>query len=319
MSVIDRPASTSVGPRPGEITSVALRALHLRPSIREPSPHSDHRTLSTTDPRTWEPIVVSCATYEVVDGHRRVCAALSAGITELCARWFLGDETDALAEFVRLNTRDESGLNRAERQRAARRIISAHPDWSDRRIGEICKLSPKIVAQVRSVLGETVEAVRTIGTDARIGRDGRVRPLDPRAQRVRIAEAIRAQPRASLREIAGPIGVSPETVRRVRATLAEQGILRPDASNTTDAVEAAICRDRRPSWKPDHAFTSRDDAAAVAEFFARTDTSAVDPEQHSRAIPLSRVYEVADEARRRAAFWAQFAESVENRSRKACF
>jgi hypothetical protein len=51
----------------------------------------------------------------------------------------------------------------------------------------------------------------------------------------------------------------------------------------------------------------------------RTDTSTVDPEEQSRAEPLSRIYEVAGEARRRAAFWLRLAETFENRSREACF
>jgi hypothetical protein len=32
-------------------------------------------------------------------------------------------------------------------------------------------------------------------------------------------------------------------------------------------------------------------------------------------VPLSRIYEVADEARRRAAFWIAFADRVEGRAR----
>jgi ParB-like chromosome segregation protein Spo0J len=317
MSVTDRPAPTTFSPHPNQTTCVALESLRLRPSIRDPGSASEPHRSPASDPLLWEPIVVSCATFEVVDGHRRVSAAASMGATELRARWFYGDETDAIAEFIRLNTRDDV-LNRAERQEAARRITRAHPDWSDRRISEICGISPKIVAQVRSVLGETVEAVRVMGTGGRIGRDGRVRPVDSRAQRARIAEAIMARPRASLREIAGAIGVSPETVRRVRTALVEQGTLDSSVPSAPDALLSTLARRRELPWQTDHAFTSRDEAAAVAEFFARTDTSAVDPVQHSRAIPLSRVYEVADEARRRAAFWSRFAESVENRSRKRC-
>ncbi|MGO8859525.1 MAG: hypothetical protein ACLQRH_01945 [Acidimicrobiales bacterium] len=319
MSVTYRPAPTPFDLRPDETATVELASLHIGRSIREQDPSGDLDPLPTTDPETWEPIVVSCSRCEVVDGHRRVRAALALGATELGVRWFIGDETDAIAEFVRLNTREDSGLSRAERQEAAKRILRAHPDWSDRRIGEMCKMSPKNVAQIRSVLGQIADGPGLNGSEARVGRDGRVRPLHPQAQRNRIAEAIKAHPGASLRSIAGPIGASPETVRRVRAAVIEQGALDQEQLSDSDALRSVLVRMREPTWEADQAFMSRDDAAEVADFFARTDTSGVDPEQHARAIPLSRVYEVADEARRRAAFWVRFAESVENRSRKACF
>ena len=318
MSVTHRPAPTPVDLRLDETGTVELASLHVGRSIREEDSSGDLDPLPTTDPGTWEPIVVSYSGCEVVDGHRRVRAALALGATELGVRWFIGDETDAIAEFVRLNTREDSGLSRAERQEAAKRILRAHPDWSDRRIGETCKISPKNVAQVRSVLERMADSPGLDGTEARVGRDGRVRPLHPQAQRIRIAEAIKAHPGASLRGIAGPIGASPETVRRVRAAVIDQGALDQEQLSDSDALRSVLVRMREPTWEADQAFMSRDDAAEVADFFARTDTSGVGPEQHARAIPLSRVYEVADEARRRAAFWVRFAESVENRSRGAC-
>ncbi len=39
-------------------------------------------------------------------------------------------------------------------------------------------------------------------------------------------------------------------------------------------------------------------------------------ELYAASVPLSRVYEVSDEARRRALFWAQFAERVESRAKR---
>jgi hypothetical protein len=294
------------------VASVAITSLNVGASVRHLRPAQERRPFQPTDPRFWEPIVVSCSTLAVVDGHRRVFAARAAGLTQVRVRWFCGSGTRALAEFVRLNTHDADGLDRRELEEAARRIVCAHPDWSDRRIGELCRISPKWVAQVRSVLRETVPNVRLMGTDARVGRDGRVRPLDARAQRVRVAEAIKAQPTASLREIAAAIGVSPETVRKVRSGMIEQGAL-----GMADLVQFSLVPPRERTWEPDHAFTSRDETADIAAFLKRTDTSTIDPDEHSRAIPLSRIYEVADEARRRAAFWLRLAESVEKRSRRA--
>ena len=305
-------------PTPDETGVVSVASLTTGPSIRDQAGAESDPT-APTDPAGWQPIVVARATRAVVDGHRRVRTAKALGISRMNVRWFDGDETDAIVEFIRLNMSGDVGLDRSERSEAARRMLCLHPDWSDRRIGELCRIPPKTVGEVRATLRETVGGIRMNGTEARIGRDGRVRPLDARAQRARIAAAIKENPQGSLRAIARPIGVSPETVRRVRAAMAEQGCLDRDARAPADVVQGAFTRRSERTWQADSAFRSRDDAAEVAEFFERTDTSTVDPEEHSRAVPLSRIYEVADEARRRAAFWLRFADSVENRSRRACY
>ncbi|MEO3927650.1 hypothetical protein ABGB07_27830 [Micromonosporaceae bacterium B7E4] len=60
---------------------------------------------------------------------------------------------------------------------------------------------------------------RIRGAHARLGRDGRVRPVDISTGRRRAAEFIRANPDASLRQVAKVVGVSPGTVRDVRERL----------------------------------------------------------------------------------------------------
>ncbi len=50
--------------------------------------------------------------------------------------------------------------------------------------------------------------------------------------------------------------------------------------------------------------------------FDATAVDSVDRWKHVGVVPLSRVYEVADEARRRAAFWLGFAETLEGRVRR---
>ena len=55
--------------------------------------------------------------------------------------------------------------------------------------------------------------------DARIGRDGRMRPLDQVARRGLAEDFIKRNPDASLRTIARAVGISPETARSVRNEL----------------------------------------------------------------------------------------------------
>ena len=64
------------------------------------------------------------------------------------------------------------------------------------------------------------------------------------------------------------------------------------------------------------AFTSREDGALAASFFERTDVSEADIESHATAVPLSKVYEVVDEARRRVLFWSNLAARLEARAQR---
>jgi hypothetical protein len=195
-------------------------------------------------------------------------------------------------------------------------MLASHPEWADRRIGDLFGVSPRTVGRLRSQLMQTEGNDQIAWAEVRIGRDGRARPIDPVAQRERIVVALAERPDASLRDIARTVGVSPETVRSVRAALIED----PDARATMPVNLADWCaaRDRVPRWQPDHSFTSREDGTATAGFLERTDVSECDLERHAVAVPLSRVYEVSDEARRRAAFWSQLAERVEARAKRGC-
>ena len=132
------------------------------------------------------------------------------------------------------------------------------------------------------------------------------------AQRIRAALA--ACPEASLRDIARAVGASPETVRAVRAELLERPHEPPALDAPVNLAEWSAARERGTRWQPDHAFTSRDDGTATARFLERTDVRECDLARHASAIPLNRVYEVSDEARRRAEFWQQLAERVEARA-----
>ncbi|MBO0730663.1 MAG: hypothetical protein J2P57_15510, partial [Acidimicrobiaceae bacterium] len=69
-----------------------------------------------------------------------------------------------------------------------------------------------------------------------------------------------------------------------------------------------------PCWISDAAVLSTEDGESFARWFQRTDVGA-DWETLVDAIPVSRIYEIADEARRRSAAWLQFASAVEGRVR----
>jgi ParB-like chromosome segregation protein Spo0J len=237
----------------------------------------------------WPPILVATADRSVVDGLHRVHAARALGLSRLPCEFFAGTESAAYEEFVRRNTSHGLPLSLREREQAARRILQARPELADRRIASTCALSPTTVARLRREDPRPTARVGQLHT--RVGRDGRARPVDHGVTRARVAEALRDHPGESLRAVAARVGVSPTTVRSVRTAIAAGA----------------------DQWAPDRAVLSTEAGTEFAGWFERT---AVDDEwwTHVASVPYSRIYAVADEARRRAAMWTEFARALEARA-----
>lgn len=204
-------------------------------------------------------------------------------------------------------------LSLTERTSAAGRLLASGPERSDRSIGEICGLDHKTVARLRGQLGCPSGGVPR--SDVRIGRDKRARPLDAAGLRVRIAGALSAAPDDSLRQIAKRVGASPETVRDVRSRLAhgEDPIPKGAARASVD-VEPEPAPTSWPVWVGDSACRSVRGAAEFASWFDQGAAS-LDWRRFIDAVPLSRVYEIADQARAYADAWRIFADAVERRTR----
>jgi DNA-binding CsgD family transcriptional regulator len=146
----------------------------------------------------------------VIDGMHRLLAAVQRGESTVEVSWFDGTADEAFIEAVRANTSHGLPLTLADREAAAMRIIRAHRMQSDRSIAAITALAPGTVAAIRRRCGASGS------TAARMGRDGRIRPLTSVDGRLAAQEVIAAQPDASLRTIAEKAGISPTTVRDVR-------------------------------------------------------------------------------------------------------
>ncbi len=209
-------------------------------------------------------------------------------------------------EFVCRNAQHGLPLSLRDREQAATLLLGLEPDWSDRRIGEFCAISPHTVAALRSGSDEAgVEAARREGGPRRLGRDGKRRPVDTASLHERIAAEIRLRPRGSLREVAAAAGASPETVRTVKRRL--------QLAQGPALVESPAEPAGGPDWQEDLALRAMD---AGPEFLLWFDRTAVGNEwrEHAGQLPLNRVYAVADEARRRASAWRAFAEALEQRA-----
>jgi uncharacterized protein YerC len=150
----------------------------------------------------------------VIDGIHRVRAAAARGDKKIEAKIYHGKDDDAFVLAVWMNIAHGLPLTHADRTAAAARIIRSHPQWSDRRIATVTGLAAGTVGRVRRRL--TVQNAQSV---TRVGKDGRVRPINSAAGRLKASELLAEKPTASIRAIAKEAGVSPSTVYEVRRRL----------------------------------------------------------------------------------------------------
>jgi hypothetical protein len=121
----------------------------------------------------------------------------------------MNGESDDRPTTTEADTAKPSPLSDEERAAATTRVLTAHPDWSDRAVAAVTGLSTRRVSRLRK--GTAAESV-----GRRVGRDGRARPVDPAQGRELAGRLLRSNPEASLRQIAAAAGLAPATVADVR-------------------------------------------------------------------------------------------------------
>ncbi|AUG77899.1 streptomycin biosynthesis protein [Kitasatospora sp. MMS16-BH015] len=195
------------------VVRVPLQSIREGDSPRVAGANADHvRALAEQDGEL-PPITVHRPTMRVIDGTHRLLAARLRGEPDILVRFFDGDADAAFVLAVRRNVKHGLPLTLAERTAAAERIVRMHPEWSDRTIASVAAISAKLVVSVRR---------RTELPDApavRVGRDGRVRPVDVTPGRRRAGELMRANPGMALREVSKLAGISLGTASDVRQRL----------------------------------------------------------------------------------------------------
>ena len=216
----------------GPVEPVPTHLLQPAESPRVSGEDAAHvRALAASDLHL-PPIVVHRPTLRVIDGMHRLRAARLRGRREVEVRFFDGSADDAFVLAVEANTANGLPLSLADRRAAAARILRTHPDRSDRWIALVSGLAATTVGAIRRC--STAEIPRS---NSRIGRDGRVRPLDGSAGRRLAGELMRADPSRSLRDIARAAGIAPSTALDVRNRLTagldpvrgeRTGVRRPD-------------------------------------------------------------------------------------------
>jgi ParB-like nuclease family protein len=207
-------------------------------------------TLAATETRL-PPIIVHRATMRVIDGVHRLRAAEYCGRDEIAVQFFDGPEADAFVLAVKSNIAHGLPLPLADRKHAAARIVSSHPQWSDRMITAVTGLASKTVADIRKVPAGEPDRWRS-----RIGQDGRVRPLDGAEGRVLAGEMLDTDPGLSLRQVARAVGISPETVRDVASACSAARTRSPAGSagggrlSRRSAARTGPGRSRGPAGSP---------------------------------------------------------------------
>jgi hypothetical protein len=178
------------------------------------------------------PILVDRITMRVIDGIHRLMAASIKGHKLIDVEFFDGSREDAFLRGVEANVEHGLPLTHADRTAAALRILKSHPNMSDRAIAKSTGLGARAVAELRRSSDFVPKS------EFRVGRDGKVRPLDGAKGRLRVAELIMENPDASLRQVARVAGVSPATALDVRRRLerGDEPVRRPEAPVDTEAA-----------------------------------------------------------------------------------
>lgn len=197
------------------VSRIAIDALVIADSPRLEGQSRAHVKLLAEVGADLPPILVHRPTMKVIDGIHRVLAARLRDDNEIEVQFFDGSADDAFVLAVSANVSHGRPLTLADRKAAAANILTTHAAWSDRRVGHVTGLSHRTVASIRSCsAGQDVHL-----NDPRLGLDGKLHPLTNWAGRQAAAELIRSDQTASLRDVAKKAGVSPGTVRDVRARL----------------------------------------------------------------------------------------------------
>lgn len=328
--------ATGVAP---QITSVSILSLRPGDPLRLNGVDKAHiaRLAEAGAEATIPPILVDRRTMRVIDGMHRLMAASLVGRETIDVMFFDGSEAEAFLHAVHENVTHGLPLSLADRRYAAERIISSHPHLSDRAIARVAGLAAKTVAGIRkhSADGEAPSGPR-------LGRDGKVHPLDSADGRKRAADLLTRQPETSLRDVARACDISPATALDVRrriergepavpARAAAADAPGPGASDGASARVPAPCAPFPGGPRPEP--VAQDPAASVEKLLRDPSlrnnergkgvlrllhANAVGAEHLvdvARAVPPHCVTAVALLARHYATMWQGVAQELDGRSR----
>src|ERR1039458_10339815 len=95
-------------------------------------------------------ILVQKSGSRIIDGLHRLEVAKLRGEWAISARIVDCTDSEALVLAIKTNTLHGLPVSRADRISGAKRMLAAHPDWSDRAVAGITGLSAKSIASLRN-------------------------------------------------------------------------------------------------------------------------------------------------------------------------
>jgi hypothetical protein len=324
----DYPPALQVARHGGrEIQRVRISTLQAGDTPRLNGESSEHIRLLAASEAPLPPILVHRDTMRVIDGMHRMRAAMLRGEDTIEAEFFDGSQAEAFISAVKANTEHGLPLTLTDREAAAARILVSHPHCSDRWIAAVAGLAAGTVGSIRRQHSDSREVT------ARIGRDGRVRPLSSDGGRRIASDAIARHPEASLRAIARLAGISPATVRDVRermrrgddpvATRRSSGRekWRPAARSLPERSQAGAARGgspRRPAQllqnlRKDPSLRLTEAGRSLLRWLEPRASGPGDWRGVIDAAPPHCAYLVAELARSCAEEWLDFAKQLEQR------
>ena len=323
-------AGNSHNHRP-ESVDIPITALRAGDSPRLNGEDDEHVRVLAALEGPLPPILVHRDTMQVVDGMHRLRAAVIKGQEVIRVIFFDGNEVNAFVAAVKANMAHGLPLTLADREAAAVRIVRSHPEQSNRWIAAVTGLAAATVASIRRKVESGDNKVT-----ARIGRDGRVRPLDNVSGRMIAKDVLTSRPDASLREIAKIAGISPGTVRDVKNRLRRgedpvpsrqaNGTRRSQSAEGTSRSEASSsrvsARTRRSrgsllqSLRRDPSLRMSESGRALLRWIDATTLGPGEWAELVDAAPPHCVYLVAQLARICADEWLYVAVQLEERLRE---
>jgi ParB-like chromosome segregation protein Spo0J len=316
-----------------DIVLVETSALILANSPRLQGENPRHTRLLAQTDATLPPILVHQATMQVIDGIHRVRAAQIKGESTIAARFYDGTEDTAFILAVEQNVTHGLPLSLADRKAAATRILTSHPNWSDRTIAASTGLSDRTVRTIRQ--RSTADSPRLnaradhADTITRIGRDGRARPMNCADGRRRASQILAEEPTCPLRTVAETAGVSLGTAHDVRerirrgddpATL-QRGRTAPATRSALPHSPIIATSDRDPrsileALKKDPSLKFTDAGRYVLRWLCSHALEPQDWEVLLPKVPAHSTQLVAELARSTADAWRDLAHELEQRSHR---
>lgn len=286
--------------------------------VRVAGPSPEHVSALAQCTADLPPILVHRPTMQVIDGVHRLLAARLRGDATIRARFVDGSAEDAFVLAVSTNVTQGLPLTLADRSAAASRILASHPHWSDRLIASAVGLSTKTVAAIRQRSTGEMPQLNT-----RLGRDGKVRPLDASHGRAIASQAISENPGLSLREIARIAGISVGTARDVRERMRRGEHPLPPrhriaAEPLDEPVEPAPRPERDrvlPALRTDPSLRFSEVGRALLRLLDANSVDAAQWDRIAAAVPQHWSPVVADLAADIAADWSALACRVRGQAR----